>query len=284
MNAQASAVLVGVDESQEAQHAVDWAVADAATTGSTVTVVHVVPPLSAAVMDITPEMGRYLERRAQKMLNATVQRAEQVTPGVKVDARLLHGNPPAELITLADEADQVVLGSRGTGGFASLLLGSVGAEVAAHARRPTVIVREQGHRRGPVIVGVDGSERGDSALEYGFAYAARHGLALQALHTYPYYVVTPPFPTRPVDVGKLRDEAEKVAQDALGRWSAKFPDVLSEWAVAQGGAARHLLEGSEGSSLLAVGCRGHGGFAGLLLGSVSQAVIRHAHCPVVVTR
>ena len=75
-----------------------------------------------------------------------------------------------------------------------------------------------------------------------------------------------------------------MVQEALDRWAGKYPEVPAEWAVAQGGAARHLVEASEGSSLLAVGCRGHGGFSGLLLGSVSQAVIRHAHCPVVVTR
>ena len=87
--------------------------------------------------------------------------------------------------------------ARGVGGFAALLLGSVGGEVAAHATRPTVIVRGQGHPRGPVIVGVDGSERGESALEYGFDYAARHGLEVQALHVYSVPRADPALPHAP---------------------------------------------------------------------------------------
>ena len=277
-------ILVGVDESKTSQPALDWAIADAATRMTSVTVVHVVDRKPSLLSDVAPDLDAILKRHGEEVVNGSVQRATRAVPGLPVQGRLLMGSPAAELLELAAHADQVVLGARGVGGFTALLLGSVGAEVAAHATRPTVIVRGQGHPRGPVIVGVDGSERGESALEYGFDYAARHGLEVQALHVYPYHVLTPPYPTLPVDNAMLREEAGKVVQGALDRWAGKYPEVPAQWAVAQGGAARHLIEASEGSSLLAVGCRGHGGFTGLLLGSVSQAVIRHAHCPVAVTR
>ena len=94
----------------------------------------------------------------------------------------MNGNPAAELIRRAAGAEQVVVGSRGTGGFERLVLGSVGAEVAAHAPCPVVVVRGDRHDRREVVVGVDASDRSHRALEYAFQYAARHGGRVHAIH------------------------------------------------------------------------------------------------------
>ena len=284
MDTQRLGVLVGVDGSDCGQRALDWAATDATARGTMLTVVHVLEVLPTPEVPLAPGLRTAADRRGHKTTDAAVVRARHATPGLAVNGLLVHGNPAAQLLRLAAAAEQVVLGSRGIGGFASLLLGSVGAQVAAHAACPTAVVRGDPPAGGRVTVGVDGSERGEAALEYGFAHAARHGLGVQAMHLYPSYVLMPPYPTMQDDLRRIRVEVSRYVQEALGRWAVKYPDVPAEWAVDQGGAAHHLVEASEGSSLLVVGCRGHGGFAGLLLGSVSQAAVRHAYCPVVVAR
>jgi len=284
MDAQRLGVLVGVDGSQCGQRALDWAAVDAAARGTGLTVVHVLEAWRTPEVPLAPNLRTVADRGGQKTVDAAVVRARHATPDTPVKGQLVRGNPAAELLRLAAGAAQVVIGSRGIGGFAAMLLGSVGAQVAAHAPCPTVVVRGHPRDGGQVTVGVDGSERGEAALEYGFGYAARHGLGVQALHLYPNYVLMPPYPTMPDDLERVRADATRFVQEALGRWAAKYPDVPADWTVTQGGAAHHLIDASEGSSLLVVGCRGHGGFAGLLLGSVSQAAVRNAHCPVAVAR
>jgi nucleotide-binding universal stress UspA family protein len=130
----------------------------------------------------------------------------------------------------------------------------------------------------------------DAALEYGFAFADRHGVPLVALHAYPpdyVYPMTPyPMPAyRAEDErARIRAEALRAVEHGLGKWTEKYPQVRVRPEVAQGGAAEQLVEASRTASLLVVGTRGHGGLAGMLLGSVSHAVLRHAHGPVVVAR
>lgn len=281
-------VLVGLDRSECSRQALDWAVADAAARGSRLTVAYVLDvhrigdvPMSAGVLAIA-------ERNGQQTLDEALEQAGRAAPGITTEARSVSGNPAGELLRLAETADEVVLGSRGHGGFATLMLGSTAGQVAAHASCPAVVVRGGATAGGPVIVGVDGSERGEAALEYGFGYAARHGLPLHALHLCPSPVTLSPYAMTPVnqyvDMDRAREDAGRAVGQAVDRWSAKHPEVAATWSVADGAATQGLVEASEGASLLVVGCRGHGGFAGMLLGSVSQAAIRHAHCPVAVAR
>jgi nucleotide-binding universal stress UspA family protein len=284
MQAQRLGVLVGVDRSECGQQALDWAVQDAATRGSVLTVAHVVDlpriadvPLSTDLLDAAARAGR-------QILDAAVGRSHRTHPELEISSRLATGSPAAELLLLAADADQLVVGSRGHGGFASLLLGSTAGQVAAHASCPVLVVRGSASAGGPVVVGVDGSDRGEAALDYGFAYAARHGLPLHAVHFYPNYTRTLAYPMPALNLDRVRESAERVLGQAVDRWSGKHPDVPATYLVAEGTPAHQLAEASKDASLLVVGSRGHGGFAGMLLGSVSQAVIRHAHCTVAVAR
>jgi nucleotide-binding universal stress UspA family protein len=93
----------------------------------------------------------------------------------------------------------------------------------------------------------------------------------------------PPYPVVE-EADRIRAEAPRTAEHCLGTWTEKYPDVDVRVEVAEGQAARELVEVSRTAGLLVVGTRGHGGLAGMLLGSVSHAVLRHAHCPVVVAR
>ncbi len=183
-----------------------------------------------------------------------------------------------------------MVGSHGTSGFSALLVGSVGSQVAEHASCPAVVVRGSAHA-GPVVVGIDTSERGQAALEYGFAYADRHGLPLVVLHVYTlgafvYPLMPYPVPPYPIaeELARIRMEAGRTIEQSVGTWTGKYPDVPVRTDIVEGPAAHELVEASRTAGLLVVGTRGHGGLAGMLLGSVSHAVVRHAHCPVVIAR
>jgi len=83
---------------------------------------------------------------------------------------------------------------------------------------------------------------------------------------------------------QLRENAEGLMRQTLNDTLGDHPEVVIGSEVVEGSAARVLLDASKDADLLVVGSRGHGGFAGMLLGSVSQHVVAHASCPVIVVR
>jgi nucleotide-binding universal stress UspA family protein len=173
----------------------------------------------------------------------------------------------------------VVVGSRGRGGMAGMLLGSVSWQVAAHAHCPVVVVRGHwrsagGYAPGPVVVGTDGSPASDAVLGFGFEEAALRGAPLLAVCA---------LADAPGCLGgdlNLQQDAEQ----AITRHEKEHPEVAVQRQVAQGGARAALLAAAHDAQLLVVGSRGRGGIKGMLLGSVSQAVLHHAPCPVAVVR
>ena len=190
------------------------------------------------------------------------------------------------MIEESRRAELVVVGSRGLGGFAGLLLGSVGAQVAAHAHCPVLVVRPDEQPipvDGPVLVGVDGSESSRLAVGLGADEAALRDVPLVLVHVGP----ADGDRTVPEEIEEsqaaYQAEAVRLLADASAAVRAEHPDlVVREHPVRAAGAAQGLIEASGAASLLVVGTRGRAGFAGLLLGSVSQAAIQHAHCPVLV--
>lgn len=139
---------------------------------------------------------------------------------------------------------------------------------------------------GRIVVGVDGSEGSVKALRWALEEAKLRGDSVDVLHSwhYPYAAYTE---ITGMAAGVVsREDLEKVAQDVLNlsleRADAMASGVEVNPVLVQGGAAATLLEAAVGADLLVVGSRGHGGFTGLLLGSVSQHSVHHAPCPVVV--
>jgi nucleotide-binding universal stress UspA family protein len=267
MNEESIGVVVGIDRSACAQEALAWAAADAAARKTRLTVASVVDLPQLGGVPLSVEQLGAARQAAQSTVDAAVARVRDSVPGVAVEGRVLTGNPAAELLRLADGADAVVVGSHGTSELTALLIGSVGTQVAEHARGPAMVIRSR-PTAGPVVVAIDNSPHSDAALEYGFAYADRHGLPLVAVH-----VQT-----------RIRAEAARTAAQSVGRWAEKYPDVAARTDVVEGAAVHQLTEASRTASLIVVGTRGHGGLAGMLLGSVSHGLLRHAHCPVVIAR
>ncbi|MFK4242575.1 universal stress protein [Micromonospora chokoriensis] len=223
---------------------------------------------------------------AQKMLERTATELADRWPGLVVEVRQVAGGPGITMIEESRRADLVVVGSRGLGGFAGLLLGSVGSQVAAHAHCPVLVVRPDEQPipvDAPVLVGVDGSESSRLAAGYAADEAALRDVPVVLVH------VGPPTEGRTVpeeveeSQAAYQADAVRLLADASAAVRAEHPDlVVREHPVRAAGAAQGLIEASGDASLLVVGTRGRAGFTGMLLGSVSQAAIQHAHCPVLV--
>ncbi|MGC4820542.1 universal stress protein [Micromonospora sp. DT63] len=223
---------------------------------------------------------------SRQMLEKTAAELVDRWPGLDVEARQVAGGPGATMVEESRRADLVVVGSRGLGGFTGLLLGSVGAQVAAHAHCPVLVSRPDEQpidADAPVLVGVDGSESSRLAVGYGATEAALRDVPLVLVHVSPLDGGRP-LPDE-VDEAQAAYQAEAVRllAEASAAVRAEHPDlVVREHPIRAAGAAQGLIEASDTASLLVVGTRGRHGFTGLLLGSVSQAAIQHARCPVLV--
>jgi nucleotide-binding universal stress UspA family protein len=184
----------------------------------------------------------------------------------------------------ARQAPLVVLGDRGLGGFSGLIVGSVAVQVAAHAACPVLVARGSAHLDGPVVVGVDGSEVSDHAVGFAFEEASLRRASLRAVLAWRYPVSTGPGDMLPLvyDSAELAAEEELALAEATAGWSERYPDVDVIRHLDRGRPSKVLVQESAGAQLVVVGARGRGGFTGLLLGSVSHAVLHHAQCPVAV--
>ncbi|SME90359.1 universal stress protein [Streptomyces sp. Amel2xC10] len=284
-------VVVGVDGSAPALAAVETAAREAELRGAALRVVHAFawPSSHVPLGPSQPGPATEIRRSAERLLAEAVERALAVAPGIEAGHALVTGDPLGVLEAQSRSADLVVVGSRGTSEFVGLLVGSTAVHLATHGRCPVLVVREQLGADGPVVLGVDGSAAGEAAVDFAFAEAALRGAPLLALHAWttwnaplpPPQDARVPYANPP---GALAEEEERLLHEVLAGHREKYPDVAVEHRVVQGRTREALIEASRSAQLVVVGARGRGGFAGLLLGSVSQAVLHHAHCPVVVVR
>ncbi|MFD5255914.1 universal stress protein [Streptomyces bobili] len=285
-------VVVGVDGSASSLAAVELAAREAGLRGAGLSVVHafVWPamhvPLGPSPLG-PPEGG--IRNMADHLLAEAVERARAVAPDVDVRHAVVTGEPLTVLEAQSRSADLVVVGSRGMGGFVGLLVGSTAVHLAAHGRCPVLVVREQPSAEGPIVLGLDGSPAGEPAVDFAFAEATLRKAPLLALHAWTTwnaptpapYDASAPYANPP---GALAGQEERLLHEALAGHREKYPDVVVEHKTVHERTREALIEASRSAQLLVVGARGRGGFAGLLLGSVSQALLHHAHCPVAVVR
>ncbi|NVI89895.1 universal stress protein [Actinomadura sp. BRA 177] len=270
-------IVVGYDGSENGIRALDWAAEEARTRGLPMTVIHVFEvfvggPVAMPLVD--------LRSLAQETLDGGVDHVRKEASDVPVQGVLVQGQAAAKLIEAGKTAAMIVLGPRGLGGFAGLVLGSVSAQVVAHAPCPVVIARGDLDTPGRVVVGVDGSPISRAALALAFAEAELHGSSVHAVAAWESVPVD--------DLPPLADEAgmRKAATTRLDQLMIPLrelhPGVDAQAEIVVGPPREVLLDAARDARLLVVGSRGLGGFRGLLLGSVSQALVQHAPCPVAV--
>ncbi|WP_282692468.1 universal stress protein [Streptomyces sp. CC208A] len=284
----AGPIVVGADGSSSSLAAVEEAAREARRRGAGLRIVHAFVWPAMHPPSLLGLEGGFRERVEQLVAEAAV-RAGETAPGVEVTSAVVTGQPLTVLEKESRGADLVVVGTHGTGGFAGLLVGSTGVHLAAHGSCPVLVVREGGAASGPVLLGVDGSPEGERAVDFAFAEAALREAPLVALHAWTTWNAPLPPPQDESEPyanppGALAAGEERLVAEALAGHRDRYPGVTVEPRVVRGRTREALIEASRSAQLLVVGARGRGGFTGLLLGSVSQALLHHAHCPVAVAR
>ncbi|RCG26225.1 universal stress protein [Sphaerisporangium album] len=279
-------IVVGIDGSPSAAAAVDWATDEARRSGAGLRIVHVREPWS---YQLPPRAGARdpdsLTEFWQGALAAAVDRVRGHAPGVDVSAALVVGAAAERLATESEGADELILGSKGLGGLPGMVLGSVGRSVAGRAEGPVIVVRRSGPaRHGAVVVGFDGSEESEAALEFALAQARARRARAHVVYAWH----TPPFtPYANVCAGGVQEAlAEESARVRLrlAPWQERYPDVRMTGTAVRGHPVPALADASRDADLVVVGSPPAGPPGSAFAGSVGQGVLRHARCPVAIVR
>lgn len=285
MNTDRSAVVVGYDASRTATAAEVWALAEARSRKVPLRLVYAYS--GARMYAAMSEFGNLsmtestaLRTAAEEMLAKAATRLAAHGTDVEISTHACDDEPVAVLLAEARHASAVVLGSRRLGSLNSAIVGSVGTALCARAICPVVVVRsaaELAMANASVVVGVQMDENCKNAIGYAFDYASRHALRLDAVLCW--------HPDLLADASRHPEQiqrADSELSEALAGWREKYPDVDVHTMVRQAHAIDGLVAASHDQHLLVVGTRGRGAVTGMLLGSVSQGVVHHASCPIVV--
>ena len=258
-------LVVGLDGSESALVALDWAAAEAAERNWPLRLVNAVLPRAPEVAYIARLPAAAAGREAaERIFEMAIRRlADGGFAELAVSTVAKEGFPRRVLLGEAEQSHGLVVGRRGTGRLADLLLGSTSLACATHSEGTPVIVIPHSWRPRPaderhrlVVVGVDGSRRGSPAVEYAFKVAAEWGAALRAVLAY-----------------DIATDARRYLAEALaGRMSA-HPDVPVTQVVEADHPAQAIWHHSSDADLVVIGGRGHSEVTGMLLGSVGRAVL-----------
>ena len=275
-------VLVGIDDSAQGTAALRWAAKEAALRKTTLRVLHAFPwPMPGVVAD-----PRHLEMwdAARRLVAEAEYWAKSITPAVVTE--LVTGAPSQALVQRSGDAEVVVVGTRGQGGFHGLLAGSVALQVAGHAACPVALVGpETGTTAREIVLGV-GDRAKEETLGAAFAEAALHDAPLRALRAWRPHGFAghgEPEPSAP-GAEDVRRREERLVADLLAPWREKYPGVPVVTSVVRDTPANALVQVSGGAALLVVGAREHEDLLGLPLGSVTHVLAHHARCPVLIAR
>lgn len=286
-------VVVAVDGSAPSKAALAWATHDAGMRNLPLTLVHVVVPVAPSAA-ISPEFAfpsdyfTWQEDEAARLLEEARKLVEDSPLEAKppaVNTEVLHGGAVATLVDLSKDADMIVVGSRGLGAFGRVLLGSVSGGLVHHAHCPVAVIHDDPPEVGddaPVLVGIDGSPASIAATEIAFDEASRRGVDLIALHAW--RDITTVYELPGLDAKRLQEEAQLALSERLSGFGEKYPDVSVHKVVVSDRPSRQLIEHAKSAQLVVVGSHGRGGFAGMLLGSVSTAVVHAVKTPTIVAR
>jgi nucleotide-binding universal stress UspA family protein len=289
-------IVVGVDGSPCSKSAVKWAAGEAVMRNVPLRIVHVAYPAIGAWSGwgVSPAplpegFVQTQEDQARTVIDDAIQIVDAVIEGddhLPVSSEIAWSSPVPTLVDLTKQAQMMVVGCRGQGALARALLGSVSTGLVHHAHCPVAVIHDDapqpfGPAGAPVLVGIDGSPASELATAIAFDEASWRGVDLVALHVWS-DAEWPHFPE--LEWLAIKATAQETLGERLAGWGEHYPDVTVHKVVMFDYPARHLLERSKSAQLVVVGSHGRGGFAGMLLGSVSSAVVHAAHVPVIVAR
>jgi nucleotide-binding universal stress UspA family protein len=282
-------VVVGYDGSDGSERALQWAVDEARLRGIPLQILSV---WEEPMVDmgfgggpiVDPSLAEVMKEQGDRTAAAGL--ALVADAGVEASAQAVVGPAAAALIDASETADLIVTGSHSKRGVAEILLGSTSSQVATHSTCPTIVVRPRELVHGRLGVAIDGSQPGQRALDFAFDAASRRGWKLLVIHAWDVHVVgfdvdDSTYPKGGI-IDEVREAENRLSAEVLAGHRDRYPDVQIEFHLGRGHADHVVLEAAENCDLLVVGSRGHGGFASLMLGSVSNRVLHHAECSVAV--
>ncbi|TPQ17743.1 universal stress protein [Streptomyces sporangiiformans] len=285
-------LVVGADGSEPSLRAVDWAAEEAALRGVPLRLVHASLWERYEGAASAEDLGKPSEEApAYGIVDSAARRARGRQPDLKVSTEVVPDEPEYALVREGRHASALVLGTRGRGGIAELLLGSVSLTVAAHATCPVIVLRGRQDERaqsvthhGRIVLGVGDVARSSAAVSFAFQEAERRGAVLEAVRAWqcPAHETT----DHPLLVGEPAHLHERRAAEALeaalNEVAAEHPSVKVHRRTAEGPARKVLLDASATADLLVVGSRRQEGHFGLQLGRVAHTVLHHSACPIAV--
>lgn len=286
------AVVVGVDGSAPAEAALRWAATEASRRGLPLHIIAAQEQMAAMISIDTPltwvgtELAAFGDCEQQRAWALPI--VAEVAPDLAPTMACPLGRAAGHLVEASDQASVVVVGNRGLGRLSATMMGTVSLQTATHARCPVVVLRE-GFAPAPTdrprraVVGFDGSDDSRAAIRFALDHVGPDGSVTIIVAWWlevvdGVVVTTPDSPQWHHVTSRLQGKIDDAVREALGE--AGDPRVRGE--VVRGHAAQVLINASADADLLVVGTRGRGGFAGLLLGSVSQQVLTAGPCPIAV--
>jgi nucleotide-binding universal stress UspA family protein len=286
-------VVVGIAASDEAACATDYGAWEAGRRGVELHLVHAYRPALLWGAGSVVDDGAWERERVRAVLGAAVREVAQAHPDVTVRPFARTGGAASVLVEGSRTAGLVVVGTGATGGARGYLTASVAAQVTAHGHSPVVVMRGCPGRhyepstweRRPVVVGVDGSDGGRLAIEFAVEQAVARAAQLWAVFAWSVvdlHDIGEVLGDR-YDAAEAASKADRLVAEALTGWADRYPDLrIRTEAVRDPSPVRALIDRAEGAGLVVVGSRGVGGFAGLLLGSTVDGLVRHSPVPVAV--
>jgi nucleotide-binding universal stress UspA family protein len=284
-------VVVGVDGSRPALDAARWAAATAVRLGAPLLLAHTYPDgatfYNGTAMMIDAQFIQELREDGNAMLDTARTAVLEEHPGLPVETDLRTGTAAAHLIELSRAARMVVLGAQGAGAITDYLLGSTVLRTINSAQSPVAVFRGAHEAPSPdlrpIVVGVDGSGVSELAVRQAFALASAFGVGLEVVHAWSSerrHGLA--HASKYVDWAAYEEAERAVVSDCLATWAEDYPDVQVTGTTTEGAPADVLIRHASAAQLLVVGSHGRGKVLGALLGSVSQNLVHHAPCPVVV--
>jgi nucleotide-binding universal stress UspA family protein len=292
-------ILVGVDGSDGSEAALRWALREAGLWACASRAGNAAPTvtallawtgngLPAGLLHAATQANRdRLAEAAAEMLERTLKRVGDPPAGVELRRLIVHGNPVPAMTEAARDYDLLVVGESGHDAVHRMTAGSISQGIVQHALTPVVVVRshdtvtESDDR--PVVVGIDGSDLSMAALRWAAHAAAVRKVPLRVVHATGGY--DPMYSEVLIAAqGSLLRQATEILDQAVQLGLDSAPDITVDTVVSPDSAVRALMREARGAQLIVVGSRGHGGFARLLLGSVSHQCVLHAASDVAVVR
>ncbi|MEU2076347.1 universal stress protein [Streptomyces sp. NPDC013489] len=275
-------IVVGLDGTEQAKAAAEWAAEEALLRGAHVHLVHAREPVPEAALSLVDWESE--EPWAREMMARTASELRDRHPGLSVTSQLLSSGPVPGLVAAAEDGEVLVLGSRALGSVGGYLLGSVGLTVAGAVERPVVLVRADSAGstpREPVVVGADVRQPVDSVLGFAFEEAALRRTQVLVVYVQQLPLHAGMGPAMVPDFRlSMMPEIKRSVDVMLEPWRTKYPDVEAVARVAVGSAGLELVAVAREASLVVVGRRTRRSTLGAHIGSVAHAVLHHSPVPV----